>query len=229
MSRFAKLLERAGLIETDTVALDVVPAEEAYADSGATFENPTPMFQIEGEAGGAPFDGISRLDVTPDEIYAHANLPASRYPAERLLRLLDGLAAMDENTRLAAVTAMDQADDTWSLEDPIQDARNKATALEAFATSLESDLQRLTGELDAQIQDSQAREGEEAARIRSQIADLEALLARRVETGAQERTQFEAQRKVLAQETASQVKALKALSSRLRALVFQFPEKEPVA
>ena len=104
-----------------------------------------------------------------------------------------------------------------------------APALEAFATSLESDLQRLTGELDAQIQDSQAREGEEAARIRSQIADLEALLARRVETGAQERTQFEAQRKVLAQETASQVKALKALSSRLRALVFQFQEKETVA
>ena len=54
-----------------------------------------------------------------DDIFASANLPISPYPAERLLRLLDGLREMDEPTRKAAVRAMDGADDSWTMADPV--------------------------------------------------------------------------------------------------------------
>jgi hypothetical protein len=79
----------------------------------------------------AKLEGIALAD-----IFAAAGVPDSPYPAEKLLRLLDGLRAMDAGTRKAAVLAMDAADDNWQIGDCIADADRKISALDAYKQQL---------------------------------------------------------------------------------------------
>jgi hypothetical protein len=75
------------------------------------------------------------------DIFAAAGVPDSPYPAEKLLRLLDGLRAMDAGTRKAAVLAMDAADDNWQIGDCLRDADLKISALEATNATVVAQLQ----------------------------------------------------------------------------------------
>ena len=90
-----------------------------------------PSDPLAGEA-----EGIALAD-----IFAAAGVPDSPYPAELLLRLLDGLRAMDAGTRKAAVLAMDAADDNWQIGDCIADADRKISALDAYKQQLNAQLQ----------------------------------------------------------------------------------------
>ena len=62
-------------------------------------------------------------------LYAERGVPASPFPAEKLLKLIDGLRAMEPAVRKAAVLAMDSADENWTIDDAALDASRKIRAL----------------------------------------------------------------------------------------------------
>ena len=128
------LLVKAKLIESDadTPAPDMAPfrsGKDELSELELSAPAPTPT-----SPAGLPPD---IEEGTPlEDIYASSGVPATPYPAERLLKVLDGLRAMDATHQRAAVAAMDAADDTWSLEGVLADAAGKVVALKSHLGKL---------------------------------------------------------------------------------------------
>lgn len=205
------VLERAGLVREEGAEAAVDPATEPPADTAAA---PEPM------PPAPPMEEVSGLSL--EQVYQAAGVPHAPYPAERLLRLIDGLKAMDEGTRRQAIRAMDAADDTWTIEDPIRDAAAKVTALESHAATVRASLARAESETQAQI----ARLGQQhetaVADIMRQMKELEGLLSREVARAAQERAGLEAAIKAKVESTSRELGNLSRLAGDLRSLVSQF-------
>lgn len=189
-------------------SVDVSPAVAPRAVAAA------PSDPLAGEAEGIPLA----------DIFAAAGLPDSPYPAEKLLRLLDGLRAMDAGTRKAAVLAMDAADDNWQIGDCIADADRKISALDAYKQQLNAQLQdreQQSAEVVNQIK--LALENSTAA-IRKQIAELEQLLEREVTRAAQEATSVEAGLRAARESTAREARRMDAEIERLREIPTSFKD-----
>lgn len=207
-------LEKAGLVRMDApheTAAPTPPPEGPPPEAAAAPPPPpadTPM------AAGSP--------LKLDDIYAQAGVPASLYPAERLLRLIEGLSAMDAATRLMVIQAMDAADESWTINDPLADAHAKVQALAMHSELLQLNLQALERDTRARIESTTARREKVVGDIRQQVSELEALIAREVSRAAQEMATQEAQLQAAREHTAGQLASLSQLSQRLQQLSTQF-------
>lgn len=175
----AKLVEPT--TETETPALTGAPAVE-YAPAAPDAPVEAPLAEAPAETTGGDIQEALPLET----IYQQAGMPPSPFPAEKLLRLLDGLRSMDNVTRKAAVLAMDAADDNWSIADPVQDAQRKIAALNAYRQGLGQQLEASARQAGDRIADSKHALETTVAEIRAQIAQLEQLLEREITRSAQE-------------------------------------------
>lgn len=189
MGGFLKALEKVGLVELDTSQEIIVDSlDNADADALIARElEALPAAARPLEAGSdlelvmAPPPGE---DIRPREletIFATANIPPSPYPAEKMLRLLDGLKAMDKSSRTVAVQAMDAADDAWTIDDALLDAQRKIAALNAEKQQTIAQAQQIIAD---NQQLAQARDELQCTRVealRTQIAELERSMAAEIE------------------------------------------------
>jgi hypothetical protein len=215
MKGMLDFLEKAGLVKKDAVA-EPAPAarhDTSGAAAGADLVTPTAYTAATASAG---------LPLNLDEIYASVGLAPSLYPAERLLRLVDGLSAMDEATRLMAIKAMDAADESWSIEDPLADAAAKVEALAAYAQERQLKLQALEAESQTRLEAVAARQAQVVGDIRKQITELEALVSRELTRAAQETATLEANVKAAQDQTARELDEISRVSQRLQGLAVQF-------
>jgi len=160
---------------TDPVSPDELNAEaaallaeiEAGAESSAAPEPPPPP--------PAPPAGDGRVEVgVPfDQLYARASVPTSPYTAEMLLRVAEGLKALPPAQALAAVEAMDAADDRWTVGDVLLDADRKMEALRAARKAVDAAVAgaRSVHESTTRTIDEHLARTEET--VRTQIAELE--------------------------------------------------------
>lgn len=219
MKGMLNVLERAGLIRRDHEGT-IEPASEEAPEQGAVgAAHATPSARVESIPG-----------MSLAQIYEAAGVPASAYPAERLIRLVDGLKAMDEATRMTAIRAMDAADESWSIADPVNDAMSKIEALEAHAKALRSSVERAEAETATSMAAIKQRQEGAEADIRRQISELEALLAREIQRGTEECAAMEAALRVKKDACARELDMLAAAAGNLRGLVGQYgPNTEPSA
>jgi len=203
-------LEKAGLVR-----VDAAPEESAPAPP------PTPAPH---NAAPQPENGAipSGTPLKLDEIYSKAGVPVSLYPAERLLRLIEGLSAMDEATRLMAIKAMDAADESWTIDDPLTDANTKVQALALHTELLQLNLQALERDTQARVASATARREKVVGDIRQQMSELDALMSREVARAAQDIANVEAQLQLAREHTAGQLTSLSQLSTQLQNLSAQF-------
>ena len=213
MKGMLDFLEKAGLVRKDETAAtrqpradDPSPAPPASTPAAPKSEPTLPT--------GAPLD--------LDTIYANAGVPAAVYPAERLLRLLDGLSAMDEATRLMAIRAMDAADESWTIDDPLADAAAKVSALAQHAEQLQLNLQQQTRETQSRLVAVSARQDKVVGDIRQQIAELDALANREIARSAQETAGQEASLQTATEQTTRELAELAQVGQRLQGLAAQF-------
>lgn len=171
-------------------------------------------------------EGAAELDVGEeqsfDTIYAAAAIPDSPFPAEKLLRLLDGLKAMDGATRKAAVLAMDAADDNWCIADTIIDAQRKIGALGGHKEYLAGQLrggEQLAAEKLAEVKADQEIS---TTAVRQQIAELEQLLERKIAQSTQEASNIEAGLRSAREAVAREVRRMDTEIDRLREIPAQF-------
>jgi hypothetical protein len=228
MKGMLDFLERAGLVKKDAPAEDAVPAPES-ADIGHASPAVAMLPDIVQQASTQTVDSSAPLNL--DQIYAHGGVAPSLYPAERLLRLLDGLSAMDEATRLMAIKAMDSADESWTLEDPLTDAAAKAQALAAHAQQLQANLRALQSQTQTRLDTIAARQEQVVGDIRKQINELEALVARELSRAAADTATQQADLKAGQDQTARELGEIAQVSQRLQSLSSQFggsttPSKE---
>lgn len=199
MSRFLKTLAKVGLVELDEPELEtasepevvdeakiaqILAAEEARAAQTQGPRGSTATQSPTGERGaieGRKFE----------DIYTGAQVPPSPFAAEKLLKLLDGLRAMDPATRKAAVSAMDAADDAWAIEDAVLDAERKSRALKQGAERIDALAKEAEerGRADVSALDDYVQKA--ADTIRGQIADLEKLLQEELQKAADKKAEIQ--------------------------------------
>ncbi|MDP2339430.1 MAG: methyl-accepting chemotaxis protein [Deltaproteobacteria bacterium] len=194
------------MAEIDKLLAEDAAAEAAPPPAAPTKKGPAPAAPARpapAPAPRAPAKATTTTKPAPppgvpikagpfDELYAAANVGASPYPAEQLLRLLDGLQAMDEQTRRMAVLAMDSADDSWTIADPVMDAKRKMRVLADGKTNLDATLAAAETAMKDEIAKLNAYEAEANKTIREKIASLEEQLANEVHQVSERRANLSA-------------------------------------
>ncbi|MEZ4431716.1 MAG: hypothetical protein R3F65_04840 [bacterium] len=225
MSRFLRALSKIGLVELDEDARRPAPAAAAEELDDAALER----YLLEDEPAPAktgPMPAISPAETAPpappppagegsgdviegrpfQTIYSDARIPASPYPAEKMLRVLDGLAAMDPATRKAAVLAMDNADDAWTIDDPLLDAERKSRALDGARGELVRTLGAAEARAEAELRAQDEQQAATVAEIRASIAELEQMMAQAIADATAQKeaikSRLDATRGAVARETA---------------------------
>ena len=224
MKGMMNLLERVGLVRREGEALDSEAAplsDESLAPAHAAQQAP-PTARDQGAplANPASVADVSGLSLA--QIYGNAGVAAASYPAERLLRLLDGLKAMEEGTRRQAIAAMDAADDTWTIADPLHDASLKIAAIEAHAATLRAGVTQAEQDTQMALGAVQQRQDTSVAEIKRQISELEGLLARELARGAQESAALGAALQSKHEAALRELASLMRTVGEFRALVSQF-------
>ena len=217
------LLERAGLVRREDGALDSggAPVSSDLPEAAPSALHETPVSNDLGAplASEAPVADVSGLSLA--QIYDSAGVAQAAYPAERLLRLLDGLKAM-EGTRRQAIAAMDAADDTWTIADPLHDASVKIAAIETHAATLRAGVTKAEQDTQLALGAAQQRQDTSVAEIRRQISELEGLLARELARGAQESAELTAALQSKKEAALRELESLMRTGGEFRALVSQF-------
>lgn len=207
------LLERAGLVRR---------VGEAEVEPGVSAAPPgeDEMAAAASPEAATPVEHSTAM--TLEQVFAAAGVPPCAYPAERLMRLIDGLKAMDEPMRRLTIQAIDAADDSWSIEDPMRDAAAKVATIERHAASIRAGVAQAERETQGRLSEVAKRQEASVAEVRRQIADLDGLLAREIARGAQEtaalEAAFQSQRESANRELASLSRAAAALTG----LIAQF-------
>ena len=222
MKGMLDFLEKAGLVTRDSTEPEIDLSISAVAPPPTAVEppvvaplpSPVPVAQT-----GTPLN--------LDEIYSNAGIAPALYPAERLLRLVDGLAAMDPATRLMAIQAMDAADESWTIADPLRDATAKLEALAAHGEQLKPDLQQIEQQTQGRLDAVAARQDQVVGDIRKQIAELEALVERELARAAQETATHQTSLQEARDQTASLLAGMAQAGARLQSLSLQFAPNQP--
>ena len=221
MKGMLDFLEKAGLVKRDE------PAAPAEAEISLTLADPdasppasaTPP--INAPANASPAASVATA-LNLDDIYAAHGVGLALYPAERLLRLVDGLSAMDETTRQMAIKAMDAADESWTIDDPLADAAAKIKALTSHSQAIAANLQQLEQETQAHLDAVAQRQDKVVGDIRQQIAELEGLVARELSRSAQETATQQANLQAARDQIARDLAEVAQVSQRLQSLSSQF-------
>ncbi|MFZ5550959.1 MAG: methyl-accepting chemotaxis protein [Pseudomonadota bacterium] len=216
------LLERAGLVRQE----EEEGAEAVASDSGVGEQLPDDSGHAPVQAAPAqPLDTLAEpaaAGLTLEQIYATAQVPACSYPAERLLRLIAGLNAMDPALRRQTIQAIDAADESWTIDDPLRDAAAKVAAIEGHASALRAGLGQAEQQTQAHLGELRQRLDASVAEIRRQITDLEGLLAREITRGAQEAAALEGALQARKDSTSRELDGLQRAAGELQGLVAQF-------
>lgn len=217
-----------GIMDLLVAAKLVTLSDEEMAqteDNAPPLEEPAPLEVLKTEpeppqvrpAECAPAPGKAF-----DELYREAGIPASPFPAERLLRLLDGLRAMDDATRKAAVRAMDDADEQWTIDDPILDAERKIQALESFRLALDADVSARKEQTAADMATLKAAQEQTSAEIRKQITELEKLLEREMQKTMDKLAALDTESKALERIAGAENARMQQEIARLQEIPAQF-------
>jgi hypothetical protein len=121
-----------------------------------------------------------------------------------------------------AIKAMDAADESWTIEDPLADGAAKVKALAAHAGQLQLNLQALARETQTRLDAVATRQEKVVGDIRKQITELEALVARELSRATQESAAQEANLKAGQDQTAQELAQINEISQRLQGLAVQF-------
>ncbi|WP_236635197.1 hypothetical protein [Rhodoferax sp. TS-BS-61-7] len=134
---------------------------------------------------------------------------------------------MDEATRLMAIKAMDEADESWSIQDPLSDAAAKLVVLATHTEQLQNNLQILQDQTQSRMNAITARADQAVGDIRKQIAELEALATREQTRAVKESTAEQSNLKAAQDQTARELSDINALRQRLQGLATQFQNPPP--
>lgn len=215
----AKLVEPSADGEADALS-------DAPLESGSTLPDALPVDALAPPSSEVAPAGEIQESLPFEAIYDQAGMPPSPFPAEKLLRLLDGLRSMDTVTRKAAVMAMDAADDNWSITDPVQDASRKIAALTAYRQGLSQQLDASAQQAGDRIADGKHALENTVAEIRAQIAQLEQLLEREITRSAQEIAAIEGGQRAARETVAREQRRLDQEIERLSEIPSGFSEAQ---
>lgn len=228
-TKFSKMLAATGLVtldpEEDTTRY--TPAE-AYPEAEAEPEPaPAPAAQQQQPAL-APEQSVVAEQKDFADLYREANVPTVSYSAEKLLKLMAGLESMPMEVRKQAIKAMDDADETWTVDDSVLDAQRKVKALAIAKQKIAQQVASALQNADREIAAIHAEEQDKSAQVRKQIAELTALLDRGVARAAQQTADVRAAARTNQEAGERESARLDAEMNRLGQIVITFSGQSQV-
>lgn len=230
MASLKKILQAARLIESSDPPpapsepagdsdIDAIIRRAAEAESRAAAPPPMPA----ASAADVPATPGVEEGLDFAQIFARQGVADAAFPVERLIKLVDGLKALDPTTRRAAITAMDVADETWSMEQVLADADAKIAALRGHQRHLQGNADALVQANQARIAELESSRDTRLADLRQQIAVLEAQIQDAVGATAADiarlQSESESNKAALTRETLrldAQVLSLEELAAQFR-------------
>lgn len=221
-TKLSKMLAATGLVKLD-------PEEDYAAQEPPAQDYPEP----EPEPAAALAPPAAQPVLAPEqsvvleqkdfaELYREANVPVVSYSAEKLLKLMGGLESMPMEVRKQAIKAMDDADDTWTVDDSVLDAQRKVKALAIAKQKIAQQVASALQNADREIAAIHAEEQDKSAQVRKQIAELTALLDRGVARAAQQTADVRAAAKTNQEAGEREAARLDAEMGRLGQIVITF-------
>jgi len=230
-TKFSKMLAATGLVTLD-------PEEDTHLDAPAE-AYPEPEPEPEAEPEPAPAPAAPAPVLAPEQsvvaeqkdfadLYREANVPVVAYSAEKLLKLMGGLESMPMEVRKQAIKAMDDADETWTVDDSVLDAQRKVKALAIAKQKIAQQVASALQNADREIAAIQAEEQDKSAQVRKQIAELTALLDRGVARAAQQTADVRAAARTNQEAGERESARLDAEMNRLGQIVITFSGQSQV-
>lgn len=145
-------------------------------------------------AGAALGSASAVFERAAEQIYASAAITDTPSSAHRILKMLAGLAAFPRPQQLAMLRALDAADETWTEELVITDARGRQAALRNHLQAIEQARAARLSELEQATRDTQARRQQMLADIDKQIAELTLLREQAMTETAQNLAELESKK-----------------------------------
>ena len=224
-----KALEKMGLVELDGASRSpdddrgLPDADEIDAILQSTGVSATPA--PSPAPAPAPVAAVAvptgtELDLA--QVYAQAGVPSSPFPAEKLLKLLEGLRAMDPHTRKVAVQAMDAADESWTIDDPVMDAQRKTDALRRAKEGVNQRLVALSEQAQAQVAAEDAYQTQASETIRQQIRELEDQLQAEIQQVAERKASLREELRGAQDEASHQILRIDQEIERLHEVMRSF-------
>ncbi len=149
------------------------------------------LAQLEGAQGGSsplsPSDApqqvstaddqtvleISALQMTADQVFAASGIVDGPSSAQRMLKLIAGLAMFPAEQQVLMVRAMDAADDSWSETEVLEDARHRQSALRRHLQMMEEERNTRLLALNQRIETTRAEGQRILEEIDNQLAQLQ--------------------------------------------------------
>ncbi|MGV3680501.1 MAG: hypothetical protein ACO1PM_12355 [Acidovorax sp.] len=231
-TKLSKMLAATGLVTLDPEdhAQDDTPPE-AYSEPEPEREPepaPAPAPAAAPQPMLAPEQSVVAEQKDFADLYREANVPVVAYTAEKLLKLMAGLESMPMEVRKQAVRAMDEADDTWTVDDSVLDAQRKVKALAIAKQKIAQQVASALQNADREIAAIQAEEQDKSTQVRKQIAELTALLDRGVARAAQQMADVRAAARTNQEAGDRESARLDAEMNRLGQIVITFSGGSPI-
>lgn len=210
--------ERKAKPDSDSVNLDQVTrdTDELIAQLGgsraeaAPARTPPPPVTKPAE----PASASSSL-MTADDVFKSSGLPDGPNSAQRVLKIIAGLNMFPRDQQVVMVRAMDSADDSWSEQEVLQDARRRQGALRSHLQSIDTEKNQKLQSVSTRVAKSQADGKRRLDDIDQQIAELQKLREEAVATATSELSALELEKKQ-AEEAAE--KARRGITTVINAL-----------
>lgn len=177
MSLFRKVARAFVVVDEDAPSEGGAP--EATGLDEITKDTSTLLAQLEGSEGGASSgtpggagDDRAAADLTAEDVFRRAGITDDANAAPRLIKLCTGLAMFPREQQLTMVRAMDAADDSWSEDAVISDARRRVQALRTHLDALGQEREDWLAQLSGQIQKARESGAAVTAELDRQIAEL---------------------------------------------------------
>jgi hypothetical protein len=221
----------SAFVQMDASAPDPAPAGDVDADAL--------IAELEGSVaadGGAPpplpppslpADTLAVLEMTPDEIYAANGLADGPSSSPRVAKMLAGLAAFPPAQQLAMLRALDAADDTWSEDEVLADARTRQGALRQHLQDIERARAERLQSLEQKTRETQETRQATLAEIDAQIAELTKLRDQAVSESASALADLERQKQDVELAADKSRKAINEFVGHLGTLVSFFTSGGP--
>jgi hypothetical protein len=126
-------------------------------------------------AEAAPSADADPLTLSTDQVFELAGIVEGPNSTNRLMKMLAGLAMFPPEQQLAMVRALDAADESWTEQGVLADARDRQQALRLHTDRIEREHARRATALGERGKADQARSDAVIADIDKQIAELQRL------------------------------------------------------
>ncbi len=172
---------------------------------------------------------VDLLTMDASAVYAAAAIRETANSADKILKMIAGLAAFPPEQQRAMVQALDASDPSWSETEVLEDARARQAALRGHLRAIEQEKSARGATLAARMKEVEETGLRNLNEIDKQIAELSTLREQQVASTAAQVQKFEAEGAALASSGEGARRSITDEINRLSGLMTFFTGSGPTA